>query len=61
MKIISRNKNDTRREVIIDGKTKHIHKFEGKWWMRIPIPWEMIRPGGAKTKLIPVKEKHEKS
>jgi len=32
MKIISKNKNDTRREVIIDGKTRHIHFRDGKWW-----------------------------
>jgi len=56
MKIISKNKDDTRREVIIDGKTKHIHKKDGKWWMRVPKDWWEIKLGEPKTKLVPVKK-----
>ena len=60
MKIISKNKDDTRREVIIDGETKHIHKKNGKWWMRVPKGWQEIRPGGVTTKLVPVPAKEKK-
>ena len=47
MKIISKNKDDTKREVIIDGETKHVHKKNGKWWMS---------KDGTPTNLIQVKE-----
>ena len=47
MKIISKNKKDTKREVIIDGKTKHIQFQDGKWWMS---------KDGTKKNLIPVRE-----
>ena len=35
MKVISKNKHDTKREVIIDGKTKHIRLKDGRWWMTL--------------------------
>jgi len=47
MKVISRNKDDTKREVVLDGKTKHIHLNSGSWWMS---------KDGTKSNLVEVKE-----
>ena len=50
MKIISKNRNDTRREVIINGETKHIRFSNGQWWMS---------KDGTRGNLVPVKGKKD--